>query len=58
VCAVAPDADGADALLARLREADPPLVARIVRGRVVLDPRTMSDAEAAQAAATVRQALA
>lgn len=58
VCAVDPGAGGADALLAKLREADPPVIARIVRGRVVLDPRTMSDEEAAEAAAAVRGALA
>jgi L-seryl-tRNA(Ser) seleniumtransferase len=57
VCAVEPGTIGADALLARLREADPPVIARIVKGRVVLDPRTMSDAEAEQAAAAVRAAL-
>jgi len=57
VCAVEPGTIGADALLARLREADPPVIARIVKGRVVLDPRTMSDAEADQAAAAVRAAL-
>ena len=56
VCAIDPDGD-ADALLARLREADPPVVARIVRGRVVLDPRTMSDTEAGEAATAVRKAL-
>jgi hypothetical protein len=33
------------------------VIARIVKGRVVLDPRTMSDAEAEQAAAAVRAAL-
>ena len=58
VCAVDPGGAGPDALLARLREADPPVVARIVRGRVVLDPRTMSDEDADQAAAAVRSALA
>ncbi len=57
VCAVEPGTIGADALLARLREADPPVIARIVKGRVVLDPRTMSDAEAEQAVAAVRAAL-
>jgi L-seryl-tRNA(Ser) seleniumtransferase len=57
VCAVEPDPLGADTLLARLREADPPVIARIVKGRVVLDPRTMSDAEADTAAAAVRAAL-
>jgi L-seryl-tRNA(Ser) seleniumtransferase len=58
VCLVDPGEAGADALLAHLRENDPPVVARIVRGRVVLDPRTMSDEEAALAAAAVREALA
>jgi len=57
VCAVDPGEAGADALLARLREVDPPVVARIVRGRVVLDPRTMSDAEAGEAAGAARKAL-
>jgi L-seryl-tRNA(Ser) seleniumtransferase len=58
VCLVELDNDGADFLLARLRESDPPVIARIVRDRVVLDPRTMSDTDAAQAAAAVREALA
>jgi L-seryl-tRNA(Ser) seleniumtransferase len=58
VCAVDPGPLGGDGLLARLREADPPVIARIVRGRVVLDPRTMSDVDAEQAAAAVRAALA
>jgi L-seryl-tRNA(Ser) seleniumtransferase len=57
VCLVDPGEDGADALLTRLREHDPPVIARILRDRVVLDPRTMSDDEAAQAAAAVRGAL-
>ncbi len=57
VCAVDPGAGGADALLARLREGEPPVIARIVRGRVVLDPRTLDDREAALAAAAVRGAL-
>jgi L-seryl-tRNA(Ser) seleniumtransferase len=58
VCLVDPGEGGADALLARLRESDPPVIARIVRERVVLDPRTMSDEEAAEAAGAVREALA
>jgi L-seryl-tRNA(Ser) seleniumtransferase len=58
VCLVDPGQQGADALLARLRRHDPPVIARIVRDRIVLDPRTMSDGDAAEAAAAVRQALA
>jgi L-seryl-tRNA(Ser) seleniumtransferase len=58
VCLVDPGEAGADAVLARLRRHDPPVVARIVRGRVLLDPRTMSDEDAAEAAAAVREALA
>ncbi|HET7574922.1 MAG TPA: L-seryl-tRNA(Sec) selenium transferase, partial [Solirubrobacterales bacterium] len=58
VCLVDPAELGADALLARLREHDPPVIARIVRGSVVLDPRTMTDAEAREAAIAVREALA
>jgi L-seryl-tRNA(Ser) seleniumtransferase len=56
-CCVEPGEAGADALLACLRENDPPVVARIVDGQVVLDPRTLSDEEATLAADAVRQAL-
>lgn len=58
VCLVDPGTAGADALLDRLRHHDPPVIARIVRERVVLDPRTMGDADAAEAATAVREALA
>jgi L-seryl-tRNA(Ser) seleniumtransferase len=58
VCRVNPGGAGADALLARLRENEPPVIARIADGQVVLDPRTMSDEDAAAAAAAVREALA
>ena len=54
VCAVKPGAAGADALAGAIRRGDPPVVARVEDGRVLLDPRTMSDAEADQAAAAVR----
>jgi L-seryl-tRNA(Ser) seleniumtransferase len=57
VCAVDPGTMGADALSERLRESEPPVIARIVRGRVVLDPRTMTDADADRAALAVRAAL-
>ncbi|HEX6456392.1 MAG TPA: hypothetical protein VF009_07725, partial [Solirubrobacterales bacterium] len=58
VCVVEPGEAGADGLLAKLREGDPPVIARVVRDRVVLDPRTMSDEEAETAAVAVREALA
>jgi L-seryl-tRNA(Ser) seleniumtransferase len=37
--------DGGDALAARLRELDPPVVARVQEGRVLLDCRTLTTAE-------------
>jgi L-seryl-tRNA(Ser) seleniumtransferase len=58
VCVVDPGKLGADELVARLRRADPPVIARIATGRVVLDPRTMSDEEAELAGDAVRVALA
>jgi L-seryl-tRNA(Ser) seleniumtransferase len=58
VCWVDPGEDGADALLAQLRDGNPPVIARIVSDQVVLDPRTMSDEEATIAAVAVREALA
>jgi L-seryl-tRNA(Ser) seleniumtransferase len=45
------------ALAAALRQADPPVIARIHDGRVILDPRTLTDEEARQAAAAVAQVL-
>jgi L-seryl-tRNA(Ser) seleniumtransferase len=58
VCWVDPGERGPDALLARLREHEPPVIARIVEDRVVLDPRTLSDEETTIAAVAVREALA
>jgi L-seryl-tRNA(Ser) seleniumtransferase len=59
VCVLDPGDLGADGLLERLRASDPtPVIARIEDGRVVLDPRTMSDAEAGQAGEAARRALA
>ena len=46
-----------DALAARLRAGDPPLVGRIEDGRLLLDPRTLADDEIELAAAAVRAAL-
>ncbi len=57
VCSVAPPDGDPGALLARLRRADPPVIARISEGRVVLDPRTMSDAEAELAGRALAAAL-
>ncbi len=48
---------GAVALARALRVGDPPVVARIHDGRVLLDPRTLDDAEVAPASAAVRSAL-
>jgi L-seryl-tRNA(Ser) seleniumtransferase len=48
---------GAEALARRLRHARPPLLARIAEGRVLLDPRTLAEAEIEEAAAAVRAAL-
>jgi L-seryl-tRNA(Ser) seleniumtransferase len=58
VCAVRPGELGADALAARLRDWDPPVIARIERGNVLLDPRTMTDEDARAAGEAVRTALA
>ena len=58
VCAVDPGAVGLDELARRLRVADPPVVARAREGWLLLDPRTLSDAEARTAAAAVASALA
>jgi L-seryl-tRNA(Ser) seleniumtransferase len=52
---VALDAERPDALAAQLRAADPPVVARIADGRVLLDPRTMTDAEADHVAEVLRR---
>jgi L-seryl-tRNA(Ser) seleniumtransferase len=57
VCVLDPGEGGAERLLARLRRRELPVIARIARDRVVLDPRTMSDAEAEEAARAVREAL-
>jgi L-seryl-tRNA(Ser) seleniumtransferase len=57
--AVALSADrGPDRLQRLLREADPPVIARIHEGRLVLDPRTLADDEVDLVAAAARSALA
>jgi L-seryl-tRNA(Ser) seleniumtransferase len=57
--AVAFGRDGVDpaALAAALRLGEPPLVARIADGRVLVDPRTLADDEIASAIAAIREAL-
>jgi L-seryl-tRNA(Ser) seleniumtransferase len=57
-CAVTPDAAGVDELAARLRAGDPPVIGRVREGRLLLDPRTLTDEEAFQAADAVASALA
>ena len=54
---IAPGPDGADAAAAALRAGDPPVLARIYDGALLLDPRTMSDEEAREAAGAVLAAL-
>jgi L-seryl-tRNA(Ser) seleniumtransferase len=58
VVAVEPPADGLDALAARLRAGDPAVLGRIHRGRLLLDPRTLSDEEAGAAGAAAAAAFA
>ena len=56
--ALDPGPAGADTLAAALRAGDPPLIGRIQDDRLLLDPRTLDDAEidaAARAVAAVRQ---
>ena len=50
-------ASAPDALAARLRAADPPVVGRIQDGRLLLDPRTLTEEEIEVVAAAVRSAL-
>jgi L-seryl-tRNA(Ser) seleniumtransferase len=57
VCAVDPGAAGADELARRLRASDPPVVARAREGWLLLDPRTLTDAEARVVAESVAAAL-
>jgi L-seryl-tRNA(Ser) seleniumtransferase len=51
--AIEPGEAGVDALAARLRAGDPPVIGRISEGRMLIDPRTLTteEAEAAGAAA-------
>ena len=55
--ALAPDHLTADVLAERLRRGDPPVIARIHDGRVVLDPRTIFPDQVAMAARAAHAAL-
>ena len=57
VCAVDPGELEAGELAARLRSSEPPVVGRVREGWLLLDPRTLNDEEAAQAADAVAAAL-
>jgi L-seryl-tRNA(Ser) seleniumtransferase len=48
---------GAGELARRLRGGDPPVVARIQQDQLLLDPRTLTDAEATEVAAAVRRVI-
>jgi L-seryl-tRNA(Ser) seleniumtransferase len=56
-CAVDPGRLGADELARRLRSGDPPAIARVRDGMLLLDPRTLTDEEARLAAGAVAAAL-
>jgi L-seryl-tRNA(Ser) seleniumtransferase len=47
--AVEPAEAGVDALAARLRTGDPPVIGRIYEGQLLLDPRTLTDKDAGAA---------
>jgi L-seryl-tRNA(Ser) seleniumtransferase len=57
VVAVTPHAEGVDALSARLRLGDPPIVARVRDDALLLDPRTISEVELDFVVRGVGQAL-
>jgi L-seryl-tRNA(Ser) seleniumtransferase len=57
VCAVDPGDVALDELARRLRACDPPVVGRAREGWLLLDPRTLDDAEARIAAESVAAAL-
>jgi L-seryl-tRNA(Ser) seleniumtransferase len=48
--------EGVEALAAALRQGDPAVIGRIQHDRLLLDPRTLTDEEASEAAAAVRAA--
>jgi L-seryl-tRNA(Ser) seleniumtransferase len=56
--ALDPGPRGADALARALRESDPPLIARVADGRLLIDPRTLAESELALAVEVLRAAIA
>jgi L-seryl-tRNA(Ser) seleniumtransferase len=56
--AVEPPREGVDALASRLRTGEPPVIGRVHEGRLLLDPRTLTDEEADAAGEAVGRALA
>lgn len=58
VCAVDPTPLPVDDLVASLRHGDPPVIARISQGKVVLDPRTIAVGDVTLVGELVRTALA
>jgi L-seryl-tRNA(Ser) seleniumtransferase len=57
VCAVDPGEPGLEELARRLRSGTPPVVARVREGWLLLDPRTLDDEAALEAASAVAAAL-
>ena len=55
---LAPLSMPAEVLAARLRDGVVPLLGRLERGRLLLDPRTLAEEEIAEAASAVAEALA
>jgi len=56
--ALSPAGEDPESLAAALRAGDPPLIARIADGRVLVDPRTLADDEIELAASIIARAVA
>jgi L-seryl-tRNA(Ser) seleniumtransferase len=57
VCALEPRSRSADEIVAALRRANPPVIARIEDDRVILDPRTVMAEQVAPLVAAAREAI-